>query len=62
MKGKYYQSLILLILLILTFISQYKVGFSVVPGWHSTIYPPKYIMQLKKVRLLLSGNWMRQKY
>jgi len=53
MKGKYFRPLAFLILLVLTFISQYNVGFSVVPGWHSTIYPTKYIIEMSIIILSL---------
>jgi magnesium-transporting ATPase (P-type) len=53
MKMKYIQSCIFLILLILTIISQYNAGFPVVPGWHTVIYPPKYIIEMSIIILSL---------
>lgn len=53
MKSRYTQSCIFLILLILTFISQRNAWFSVVPGWHTVIYPPKYIIEMSIIILLL---------
>jgi len=55
MKRKYIQSFIFLILLILTIISQYNVVFPVAPesGWHTVIYPPKYIIEMSIILMPL---------
>ncbi len=43
MKNSY--SIIFLILLILACFDHFSAGFSDIPGWHITVYPPNYIIE-----------------
>ena len=53
MRKKYYQPFIFLILLVLVIISQLNHSFSVVPGWHTIIYPPGYIIEMSLIFISL---------
>ena len=53
MNKNYFYPLIFLILLALTVFSHMRTAFAVVPGWHTTIYPPKYIITLSLIILFL---------
>ena len=44
MKSNYVSGFCFLMLLGLIFFSQMRTAFSIVPGWHTTIYPPDYII------------------
>jgi len=50
---EYSKGLSFLTMLIMVVVSPFKKSFRGVPGWHTTIYPPKYFLVLNSVILLL---------
>ena len=53
MKSKYFQTFIFLTLLILTVWSQYRTSSTVVPGWHTVVYPSNYLLVISFITLSL---------